>query len=164
MHIPSCFLRHFVPAAAILLLSGLPAFSADPPAPQVLTGVIVEVTTGDAFLLRTADNREIPVGVWGIDSPEVNNRTGQQARKFTARLIEGESVSITVRARSGEGRLLGKVTFSGNRDLDEELLKEGFAVWVTGVAPDEKTYDRAQADAQDARKGIWREWLPKKGL
>ena len=133
-------------------------------ASTTLTGVIVEVTSGDSILLRTNDNREIPLNIWGIDSPEINNKTGQRARKFTARLIEGESVTANVKAKTSDGRLLCRVFFDGNRDLAEELLKEGYAVWTTELAPDEVAYEAAQTIAMDKRKGLWKEWLPKKGL
>ena len=146
------------------LLFGLSAGAADAPAPQVITGVIVEVTTGDNFLLRTSDNREFPIGVWGVDSPEINNQTGQRARKFSAKLIEGERIQLTILGRDSEGRTLGRVIFKDGRDLGLELLKEGYAVWMTGAAPNEAGYEKAQLDAQEARKGIWKEWLPKKGL
>ena len=54
--------------------------------------------------------------------------------------------------------------FKGNKDLAEELLKEGYAVWVTGLAPDETVYAAAQEVAQDDRRGLWKAWLPSKGL
>lgn len=131
---------------------------------KTLTGVIVEVTSGDSILLRTEDNREIPLNIWGIDSPEINNKTGQRARKYTARLIEGKSVTANVKARTSDGRLLCRVFFDGNRDLAEELLKEGYAVWVVKLAPDEVSYEAAQTIAQDKRRGLWKQWLPKTGL
>lgn len=131
---------------------------------KTLTGVIVEVTSGDSFLLRTSDNREIPLNVWGIDSPEINNKTGQRARKFTARLIKGESITANLKGKTSDGRLLCRVFFDGNRDLAEELLKEGYAVWVTKLAPDEAAYEAAQTIAQDKRRGLWKQWLPKTGL
>ena len=129
-----------------------------------LTGVIVEVISGDSLLLRTEDNREIPLNVWGIDSPETNNKTGQQARKYTARLVEGENITANVKAKTSDGRLLCRVVFDGNRDLAEELLKEGYAVWVASLAPDEAAYEAAQTIAQDKRRGLWKQWLPSLGL
>jgi endonuclease YncB( thermonuclease family) len=131
---------------------------------RTLTGVVVEVNNGDTFLLRTDDNREITIGVWGIDSPEINNKIGKSARKYSAKLINGERVTITVLARASDGKNLARVIFDGNRDLAEELLKQGYAVWVTGLAPDEAAYAAAQEKAQDDRRGLWKSWLPKKGL
>jgi len=131
---------------------------------KTLTGVIVEVTSGDSVLLRTDDNREIPLYLWGIDSPEINNRTGQRARKLTIRLVQGERVEVKVKARTSDGRFLCRITFDGKKDLAEELLKEGYAVWVTRLAPEETAYEAAQTIAQDKRKGLWKQWLPRIGI
>ena len=157
-------LSHLVAAIVALgLLSGAGRAASDT-ASKTLTGVVVEVTSGDSVLLRTQDNREIPLKVWGIDSPETNNKTGQRARKFTARLIEGESITANVKAKDNDGRIVCRIFFDGNRDLAEELLKEGYAVWVTSLAPDEAAYGAAQTIAQDKRRGLWKQWLPKLGL
>ena len=146
------------------LLLGLPSFAAEGGTLKILTGVIVEVSSGDTVLLRTANNREFTIGVWGVDSPENNNKVGQRARKYTAKLVEGESVEVRVKARTSDGRILARILFKGDRDLAEELLKQGYAVWVTGLAPDEADYSVAQEVAQEDRRGIWKAWLPKKGL
>lgn len=162
------FLIRILPCLlAMTLAMGLfsnPGQAASGTVSKTLTGVIVEVTSGDSILLRTEDNREIPLNVWGIDSPEINNRTGQRARKYTARLIEGERITANVKARTSDGRLLCRISFDGNRDLAEELLKEGYAVWVVKLAPDEASYEAAQTIAQDKRRGLWKLWLPKTGL
>jgi endonuclease YncB( thermonuclease family) len=157
------FFHHLTAIIAMGLL-GTSGWAASDAETKTLTGVIVEVTSGDSFLLRTEDNREIPLKVWGIDSPEINNKTGQRARKFTARLIEGDSVVANVKAKAKDGRIVCRVFFDGNRDLAEELLKEGYAVWVTSLAPDEAAYEAAQTMAQDKRRGLWKQWLPKLGL
>ncbi|RKX35837.1 MAG: hypothetical protein DRP71_02170 [Verrucomicrobia bacterium] len=153
-----------VAMTVVLGFFGNPCQAASGTASKTLTGVIVEVTSGDSILLRTEDNREIPLNLWGIDSPEINNKTGQRARKYTARLVEGEIVTANVKARTSDGRLLCRVFFDGNRDLAEELLKEGYAVWVLKLAPDEVSYEAAQTIAQDKRRGLWKQWLPKTGL
>jgi micrococcal nuclease len=154
----------FVAAIVALVLINSPGQAASDTGSSTLTGVIVEVTSGDSILLRTEDGREIPLNIWGIDSPETNNKTGQQARKYTARLIEGENITATVKAKTSDGRILCRVFFDGDRDLAEELLKEGYAVWVTSLAPNEAAYEAAQTIAQDKRRGLWKEWLPSLGL
>jgi len=156
-------LRVILAVLSSLLLS-LTSFAAEGGALKILTGVIVEVSTGDTVLLRTADNREITIGLWGVDSPENNNRVGKKARKYTAKLVEGERVEVRVKARASDGRILARILFKGDRDLAEELLMQGYAVWVTGLAPDEADYSAAQEVAQEDRRGLWKAWLPKKGL
>lgn len=151
-------------AALSGLLLSLPAFSAEEEPVKVLSGIIVEVNTGDTILLRMADNREISIGLWGIDCPEINNKIGKKARKYAAKLVEGESVEVRVKARASDGRILARVLFKGDKDLAEEMLKEGYGVWVTGLAPDEAGYAAAQLVAQDDRRGLWKAWLPTKGL
>lgn len=153
-----------VAAIVALGLFNSPGRAATDTAYKSLTGVIVEVTSGDSILLRTADNREIPLNIWGIDSPETNNKTGQRARKYTARLVKGENITARVRAKTTDGRLLCQVLFDGDRDLALELLKEGYAVWVTSLAPNEAAYEAAQTIAQDKRRGLWKLWLPSLGL
>lgn len=164
-HLKISHIRVLILVLGGLLLS-LTAYSAEKedPGGRTLTGVVVEVNNGDTFLLRTEDDREVTIGVWGIDSPEINNKTGKDARKYAAKLINGESVTITVMARASDGKNLARVIFDDDRDLAEELLKRGYAVWVTGLAPDEPAYAAAQEIAQEDRRGLWKSWLPKKGL
>jgi endonuclease YncB( thermonuclease family) len=151
-----CFLA--IPVAGLLDTQGQVASDA---ATKTMTGVIVEVNSGNTILLRTNDNRQIPLYVWGIDCPEINNSTGKRAQKYTAHLVKGEKVTVNLKAKTSDGRVLCRIFFDGNRDLAEELLKEGYAVWVTKLAPDESSYEIAQTNAQDERRGLWKQWLPK---
>lgn len=164
MSLPKLLRFRVVFAVLTGLFLGQQAFAAEEETVTILRGAIVEVNSGDTVLLRTEDNREISIGLWGIDSPEINNKIGKKARKYAAKLVEGESVEVRVKARASDGRILARILFKGDKDLAEEMLKEGYGVWVTGLAPDEAGYAAAQERAQDDRRGLWKAWLPSKGL
>lgn len=92
----------------------------------------------------------------GIDAPEGRQtcrrngaiwRCGDAARDALNRMISGETVSCAVSERDRYGRLLARCR-SGDRDLNAAMVDAGMAVAYGG-------YEREQAAAKAARRGLW---------
>lgn len=140
-------------AAALALLFGAAA-------PAELARV-QQVLDGDS--LRLVDGRE--VRLIGINAPEFG-RDGRPHQPLAA--AARERVRALVRARTVRlrydderfdryGRALAYVELPDGRELQETLLREGFA-WFVAIPPNVarlSSHRAAESQARRARRGIW---------
>ena len=52
-------------------------------------------------------------------------------------------------------RLLGDVALPDGRMLNRELVREGFCWWYRKYAPRITTLEKLEAEAQEAKLGLW---------
>ena len=73
----------------LAFLSLLPTLAFSVPSKNVLIGKVVKVTDGDTITILTADNREEPIRLWGIEAPEKrgNQPYWQESRYQLAALV-----------------------------------------------------------------------------
>jgi len=117
----------------------------------------VTIVDGDTFVLAGQTIR-----LWGVDAPEGRQvcvddrnrsyRCGDVAREQLRGLIARGPVSCEKRDRDGYGRTVARCR-AGDVDLGAALVRAGWAVeqpHFSGGA-----YERAEAQAKAARRGIW---------
>jgi len=100
----------------------------------------------------------------GVDTPEMEQRPwGGKARKYLESLLAGSnsrvSLEYDIERRDKYGRILAYIWIQDGRMLNEEMLKNGFAVLFT-CPPNVKYVVRfraAQDKARDNKIGIWGE-------
>ena len=86
---------------------------------------VTKVTDGDTIRVKT-DFRDFdfPIRFKGIDTPELNEAGGKEAKEFLKEKIEGAEVEILI-DRSNRvdkwGRLVGDVMIGGEKMQDTEL-------------------------------------------
>lgn len=124
---------------------------------------VVNVIDGDTFDVEGCEDAG-RVRLILVDAPETYvgglRCYGREATEFTRRSLEGKQVGLetdTSDTDSG-GRLLRYAWIDGAL-FNEQLVREGFAGW-NEWPPDVKRSAQikaAQDDAQDARRGLWRE-------
>ncbi|MDH4231144.1 MAG: thermonuclease family protein [Nitrospirota bacterium] len=108
------------------------------------------------------DSRFEKIRLIGIDTPEMEQRPwGRKARKCLKSLLAATDAKILleydVERRDKYGRILGYIWMRDGRLINEELLKEGFAVLLT-IPPNvkyEKRFRVAQRRARESKTGIW---------
>ncbi len=126
---------------------------------------VTEVIDGDT--VRLADGNL--VRYIGVDTPEVRIREdgkfvyspqpfALQAKEFNRRLVEGKFVRVEfdVGKTDKYGRLLG-YCFQGDKFINAELIKEGYAVvytWPPNVKYADLFYN-LQKEARENKKGLW---------
>ena len=112
---------------------------------------VPSVADGDTLVLN--GNR---LRLEGIDAPEFmqscqgvggNYACGKQARSFMVKLIGGRPVACEGWQPDKYGRLLVHCT-AGSTQLNREMVAQGWAVAYGD-------YDLEEAEARDARRGIW---------
>lgn len=120
------------------------------------TGDVVAVTDGDTIKVSRA-GKIYRIRLYGIDTPELNQAYGPEARNFAARIIAGRTVEIEEIAQDRYGRIVGIVSLGGN-SLNEMLVKAGYA-WVYDRYCRRKILcaelKRWEKEVRNARKGLF---------
>jgi endonuclease YncB( thermonuclease family) len=121
-----------------------------------------KVAAIDGDTLRSA-NAE--VRIYGIDTPELDQTcTDQNGKDWTCgrdaqaklnALVARRAVDCTPKGRDKFNRTVAICRTSAVPDLGEALVREGLAVNF-GVGDKPGPYEAAQADAQAAKRGVWR--------
>src|SRR4030095_10991143 len=88
--------------------------------PREETGMVVKVVDGDTFDLKSG-NDKIRVRIFGIDSPEREQAFNVKAKEFTAGLIAGKEVRVTIRSKDRYGRSICDVYLGDGTYVNAEI-------------------------------------------
>lgn len=114
------------------------------------------IIDGDTFL---AAPDSVNYRLWGIDAPELDQPWGRAAKAALMDLIHRKRVTVVRRGTSYK-RPVVQVTTTNDRDVALELLKMGLAWYTPEFAPDREDYKKAEAEAREAKRGLWSERNP----
>ncbi|MEJ8757420.1 thermonuclease family protein [Pontibacter sp. H259] len=141
-----------------------PSATAEQPAPPATTSPektpataagdkVVAIKDGDTMeLLR--NGQTIKVRLYGVDSPEKTQDFGQRAKQFTSDLAFGKTVRLIEHNKDRYGRTVGTIILPDGRNLNEELVKNGFAWHYKDYSKDIKLAN-LEADARRYKRGLW---------
>jgi len=116
------------------------------------------VNDGDTVTCRDTEGREVRVRMVGIDAPELDQPRGREARAALLAKLRGGVVRVIGDSRDQHGRLLGTLLVD-DRDLNRELVAEGWAWAFGGFSPDQDLL-AAEAEARRLRRGLWADARP----
>jgi micrococcal nuclease len=138
--------------------------------------VVKEVLDGDSLKIEPAVKGKEDVRLLGVDAPEVEGSGsgekaqpyGGEAANFTRTVLEGEEVGLEFDVAAvltdddGDQLLVAYVYPRGEEMFNEDLLELGYAqvYSVPSLTRYEGRFEAAQAEAREARLGIW--GLPKR--
>lgn len=119
--------------------------------------VVVEVVDGDTVVVEIGGERE-RLRLVGINAPERGECLADEAARRLRERVDGRDVELIVDRtdRDRYGRLLRYVELDG-ADVGGELVRAGLAL-ARRYPPDTARadgYERLQAEAQEARVGMW---------
>lgn len=125
---------------------------------------VLRIVDGDTAVVAI-DGRQERLRYIGIDTPESVQSGkpvecfGREASRRNAELVSGRMVRLEIglEPRDRYGRLLAYV-WIGDRLVNEEMLRDGYATSLT-IPPNDRyaaRFNRLQAQAERARKGLWR--------
>lgn len=150
------------PAAAVPVqetdLIGLPPTSGPRavPIPQVVTGRIDSIVSGDVF--RIGQHR---IRLYGIASPLINQNCidynghpyecGYVAARMLRDFVSGDEVSCRIMNINAQQELMAACSV-GTFDIGAALVEEGWAIALPAVT---QIYIPYQAKAQQAKSGLW---------
>ncbi|HYI76633.1 MAG TPA: thermonuclease family protein, partial [Chryseolinea sp.] len=93
-----------------------------------------------------------------IDSPELGQEFGQDAKKFLEKILLRKNVTVQLKGKDRFGNHLAIVKIKGKVDARIEVLKNGFA-WTSEKDPNEEL-EQYRITAQQSRSGLWRQENP----
>jgi endonuclease YncB( thermonuclease family) len=153
-----------MPARWLILLALFPG-QADRPgsAFHEFTGKVIHIADGDTLTVLDRENAQYKVRLHGIDAPEKAQAFGTKAKEALAEKVHEKTVRVVWKERDRYGRTVGDVWLpdrSGERNINIEMVQEGYAWWYRAYAPHSKALEQAEARARTERLGLWRDREP----
>ena len=129
-----------------------------------LQGKVVKLADGDSITVLDDDKVQHKVRLAGIDTPERKQPYGQAAKTFLSDRIFGKTVCVGWNKKDRYNRLVGVVRIN-DEDVNYQLVKAGLAWHYKYYEKEQSAYDRmryaeAQEDAEDDKKGLWKDKNP----
>ena len=115
-------------------------------------GKVVGVRDGDDVVLLVGKTQH-RIRLAGIDAPELGQTFGRRAKQTLSDLAFGKTARAEVSGRGRYGRLIGTVHI-GDQNVNQQLVAGGWA-WHFKRYSDDKTLARPEAEARQAKRGLW---------
>lgn len=91
----------------------------------------------------------------GIDSPELSEKKGDEARLFLFALLDEKRLSAAIEGSDHYGRLIADIYIDG-LSVSELMLENGYArVFLTGDIKRNAVYKQLEDKAKKNKLGIW---------
>jgi micrococcal nuclease len=116
-------------------------------------GRVVGIMDGDTLTVLH-DGRQTVVRLHGIDAPEKGQAFGARAKQFAASLAFGRTVIVSIRGLDRYGRTVGDVTLPDGGNLNQELVRAGYAWWFRRYSADYRLAT-LEAQARSGHRGLW---------
>lgn len=122
-------------------------------------GQVVGVIDGDTVnVLHNGKAERIRLN--GIDCPEKSQAYGQKAKHATSDLAFGKEVTIQTHGNDKYGRTIADVFLSDGKNVNHELVKEGWCWWYRKYAQGNTMLERLEVEARESKKWMWAEPQP----
>lgn len=125
---------------------------------EILEAEVSAVVDGNTLTIRFQDNDAYDVQLSGIDSPELTQEFGEQAKQFLQKKALNKRVKVQLLGKDRWGNRLAVVWLKGEVDLRVELLQEGLA-WTAERNPLPEL-EKVRMEAQNKGKGLWQTTEP----
>jgi endonuclease YncB( thermonuclease family) len=133
----------------LLLLAPTTARAADFPAK------VVGISDGDTLTALKPDKTQVKIRLQGIDAPEAGQDFATRSKQAASALAFGKSVTVRPTGTDRYNRTLAEVVLPDRRSLNHELVRQGMAWWFRKYAPNDRELERLEAEAREAKRGLW---------
>ena len=127
-------------------------------ADEEMNGHVTAVLDGNTMEISFSDTDVRKILFAEIDSPELGQEFGQDAKKFLEKILLRKNVTVQLKGKDRFGNYLAIVKIKGNADARIEVLKNGFA-WTSEKDPNEEL-EQYRITAHQSRSGLWRQENP----
>lgn len=121
---------------------------------------VTQVPDGDTLVLKTTTGKQQRVRLYGVDAPELHQRSGKAAASYAQGLLKSENVALRVMDTDQYDRAVALVILKDGRILNEELVKAGHA-WVYRAHCHEESlcpsWHALERQAKKEGRGLWRD-------
>lgn len=135
-----------------LILTFIVVIVANAPVTEIITGKVIKISDGDTLVIEHGYD-EIKIRLYEIDTPELDQPYGNEARQALYDLTFNKIVSVTIETIDDYGRIVGKV-FVKELDVNAELVRRGHAWVFRRYAKDKSLYELERA-ARKNQLGLW---------
>lgn len=130
----------------------------------LISGRVVRVADGDTITVLDTSNVQHKIRLAGIDAPEKAQAYGERSRESLSDLVAGRTVIVETTKKDRYGRSVGKILLDG-QDINLEQVRRGMAWFYRQYErelwpADRASYDAAEAEARQARRGLWADRAP----
>ena len=146
-------MRKYLVIAMVLTLGSVVAH------PQQWAARVTKVIDGNTLEILTSDNETYQVKLKNIDCPEIEQAYGEEAKKLTEKLLLKKKVKVVIIGKDRWGNRLADITLSSGKDIDQELLKKGYA-WHNTKRSNSTTLKSLEVKARNERLGLWEDENP----
>ncbi len=127
-------------------------------------GRVIHCKDGDTLIFLQNDGHWLNVQLYGIDTPEMDQPYGLEAKQALEKWVLLKFVYLSVKGRDCYGRTVAQVflPFGEGQGLDVGLclIRQGFAWYYTDYAKDETLYLATESAARKMREGLWKQKNP----
>ncbi|GJL78780.1 MAG: hypothetical protein NPINA01_17690 [Nitrospinaceae bacterium] len=120
-----------------------------------LKGKVVAVMSGDTLTLETSRGKLIKVRLKEVDTPELMQPFGRQARQFSMDLALAKAVRVEYEKADKYLRVIGDVVLPDGRVLNQELLRNGLAWQYRVHHPANEFLRELEYGAWKNKEGLW---------
>jgi|GEM_PF-2193227 len=120
---------------------------------DTFTGKVIGIKDGDTFEVL-CDSVPERVRLAEIDCPEKKQAFGMKAKQYASDLCFGKTVTVINTGRDRYGRIVGKITTQEGTNVNEQMIKAGFA-WHYKQYSDNVKLDDYEAQAREKHLGLW---------
>jgi endonuclease YncB( thermonuclease family) len=138
----------------VLTLALVLAAAAALPAGE-FAGQVVGVQDGDTLTVREEGGQALRIRLWGIDAPERGQAFSNVAKKHLSDLAFGKRVRVLARTQDRYGRTVAVIMLPDGRNVNEAMVKDGYAWWFRKYAPYDSTLEKLEREAKESGRGLW---------
>ena len=121
---------------------------------------MISVSDGDTLTIQTEGTSSSVVRLAEIDAPETCQPYGSASRLSLVTLALNKQAAVQVIENDKYGRVVGKVTISGQGStLNRQQIERGLA-WAYDAYLKDLSLDTAEAQARAASRGLWTDASP----
>jgi micrococcal nuclease len=132
-----------------ILLTSLPTHATE------FNGKVVGVKDGDSLIVRQDSSVAVEIRLWGIDAPEKRQAYSNASKRHLSNLAYGKRVKVLVRDTDRYGRTVAEIILADGRNVNQEMVKAGYAWWFRKYAPNDSGLANLESDARKGKRGLW---------
>ena len=126
---------------------------------EVFRGDVVRIADGDTITVLLENDRKMRVRLLGIDTTELDQSFGIEAREYLAQMSLGKTVTCVCKKQDRYKRWVCQVLIDGV-DVNLMSVRDGLAWWYRyykyeQLLEDQVRYEQAELMAKRQQIGLW---------
>ena len=120
---------------------------------------VTKVIDGNTIEILTDDDEVYQIMFKDVDSPEIGQNFGEEAKRFTEKLLLKKKVTVEMKGKDMWGNRLAGVTLNNGKNIEQLLIEEGLA-WYNSMKSNNQKLAEVELKTKETKKGLWSESEP----